>query len=257
MNDLESERNFKELAQYLSPECAEKIFDSLDKLFGTKKELASEIGCSYPTVKKWTGGNTPGEKYLPKILSLAFEHVPSTKKIVAREIFRLRDLGKEFGVLKEFKSSTSQFLAELDKESVKIIRYVDKNRFAHINELADYIGSKSHSEVLTRIKEVINEKSESYFGEPAMEFRKSALDSQTGETVTFSWWLTRTGMEILDPGSKKDQLEVFEEDGKISFIYSSDKDSSFEPKASAKLNHGILSIDILPESKEKESEEGL
>lgn len=244
---MEKERKFEELAQYLSPDGAKKILDRLDDFFGTKKELADRIGCSYPTVKKWSGGNTPGDKYLPAILSLAFEQVPSTKEIVARDIFRLRDLGKDLGVLKEFKSSTSQFLAELDKESVKILRYVDKHRFAHINELAKYLGSNSHSEILTRIEEVINEKSESYFGEPAMEFRKSALDGQTGKTVTFSWWLTRTGLQILDPGSKKDRLEVFESGSKITFIYSTEIDESFNPEASAEFNHGILSIDVLPE----------
>jgi transcriptional regulator with XRE-family HTH domain len=241
---MEREKKFKELSMFLTPEGAEKILLRLDDFFGTKKELAEKIGCSYPTVKKWTRGNTPGKKYLPDILSLAFEHVPSTKKIVAREVFRMRDLGKELGVLKEFKSSTSQFLSEMDKESIKILRYVGKHRFAHINELANYLSGSSHSEILTRIEEVINARSENFFGEPAMEFRKSALDSRTGETVTFSWWLTRTGLEILNPGSKKDRVEVFEDGKKISFIYSSERRNSFQPDAKAEFNHGILSVQI-------------
>jgi|GEM_PF-2340004 len=241
---MKRKKKIKELTRFLTPESAKKILLQLEDFFGTKKELAEKIGCSYPTVKKWANGSSPGKKYLPEILSLAFEHVPATKKIVAREIFRMRDLGKELGVLKEFKSSTSSYLAELDRESIKILRYVGKHRFAHINELENYLNGSSHSEILTRIEEVINERSENFFGEPAMEFRKSALDSQTGETVTFSWWLTRTGLEILNPGSKKDRLEVFEDGKEISFIYSSEVKNSFRPSASAEFNHGILTVRV-------------
>lgn len=251
MREKGEEKLFEQLAEHLSSDCIAEILNRLDDSFGTKKELSEKIGCSYPTVKKWTGGQEPGKKYLPKVISVAFNYVPETRKIVALELFKFRDLGKELGFVKNFKSATAQYFSSLDRESVKILRYLEKHRFAHINELAGYIDSKSHSGVLTKIKDVINRKSRNFFGEPAMEFRTSALDKQTGDTVTFSWWLTRTGMEILKPGTAKDRVEVFERNEEVSFLYSTSKDDFSQPRTKASFNHGILSVKVTAGSKER------
>ncbi len=245
-----TKENLKQLAEYLSTDAVAEILSKLDEVFGTKKELAKKIGCSYPAVKKWTQGNDPGEKYIPNILSVAFDYAPEVRKIVALELFKFRDLGKDMGVVKNFKSATAQYFSSLNKESVKILRYVENQRFAHINELADYLGGKSHSEILKQIEEIINRKSKDFFGEPAMEFRTSALDQQTGETVTFSWWLTRTGMEILQPGTEKDRVEVFESEGEVSFLYSTAKEDFSQFETEVSFNHGILSVNVTSREKE-------
>lgn len=245
-----TENDFDRLAEHLSPEAIRQIVDRLDEAFGTKKELAEKIGCSYPTVKKWLRGQNPGRKYLPDIISVAFEYVPEVRKIIAMELFKFRDLGKALGVVKNFKSATAQYFSSLDRESVRILRYLENKRFAHINELADYLDGKSHSEILKKIEEVINAKSLDFFGEPAMEFKTSALDQQTGDTVTFSWWLTRTGMEILKPGTEKDRVEVFEGDGAVSFIYSPTDVDFSQPGTEVNYNHGILSVKVTSRSKQ-------
>lgn len=244
-----TKESFNQLAEYLSSDAVAEILSRLEEAFGTKKELAKEIGCSYPAVKKWCQGHDPGEKYIPNILSVAFDYAPEVRKIVALELFKFRDLGKNLGVIKNFKSATAQYLSELDKESVKILRYVENQRFAHINELADYLGGKSHSEILSKIEEMINRKSKDFFGEPAMEFRRAALDQQTGETVTFSWWLTRTGMQILQPGTEKDKVEVFESEGEVSFLYSTAKGDFSQSNTEVNHNHGILSVKVTSREK--------
>lgn len=245
-----TEKSFKRLAEHLSSEGITEILNRLDEVFGTKKELAEKIGCSYPTVKKWAQGRNPGMKYLPKIISVAFDYAPEVRKIVALELFKFRDLGKKLGVVKNFKSATAQYLSELDRESVKILWYLEKKRFAHINDLANYLNAKSHSEILNKIEEVINSKSRDFFGKPTMEFRTSALDQQTGETVTFSWWLTRTGMEILKPGTEKDRVEVFEGEGEVSFLYSTVESGFSQPSTEVSYNHGILSVKVMSDKKE-------
>ena len=89
---MNREEKIKNLAECLSSGVVTNILDQLVKYFDTKKELAEMIGCSYPTVKKWTQGHTPGKKYLPKILSIAFQYAPETKKIIAQEILKIQIL---------------------------------------------------------------------------------------------------------------------------------------------------------------------
>ncbi len=241
---VKAEERFARLGEHLSSRALGEILKRLLEIFTTKKELAEKIGCSYPAVKKWAGGQDPGKKYIPNILSVAFDHAPEVRKIVALDLFKFRDLGKELGVIKNFKSATAQYFSELDRESVRILRYLGNQRFAHINDLAEYLGGKSHSEILKKIEEVINDRSRDFFGEPAMEFRTSAIDQQTGETITFSWWLTRTGMEILKPGTEKDRVEVFEGGGEITFIYSTTGGDFSRPETEVNYNHGILSVHV-------------
>ncbi|MFP4589790.1 MAG: hypothetical protein ACLFO3_07485, partial [Candidatus Acetothermia bacterium] len=97
------------------------------------------------------------------------------------------------------------------------------------------------------IKEVINAQSESFFGGPAMEFRTSALDQRSGRTITFCWWLTRIGMEIMKPGTEKDRVEVFQDEQEVSFLYNMGTRNFSCPNSEASFNHGVLAVKVTSE----------
>jgi len=238
------EKATRKLAGHITEEGAREVTQLLIEAAEDERELAGEIGCSYPAIKKWKAGQTPGDGFLPRIMSLALARAVGVEKVLVKEFFRFNNLCRELGVLERGRNRIDRFFSRLDREDVEIIRYLDRNGFAQIDELTRLVEAGSHSELLNRIKDKINRWAELCLGEPMMEFRRSAIDQETGRTITFAWWLTRAGMEALKAETDKDRLEVFDEGDRLTVLYSTGKDFPLEPEASISFSNGILSIEV-------------
>jgi len=63
-------------------------------------------------------------------------------------------------------------------------------------------------DILLKIREIINPTAEKIIGYPILSFESSKVDWETGEKVTFSWWLA--GQPHKD--KKEPLLDIFDED---------------------------------------------
>jgi len=79
--------------------------------------------------------------------------------------------------------------AELDNGSKEILWFLYESRHAGIDTLAKLIEAPNHMDVLLKIREIINPAAEKIIGYPILSFESSRVDRETGENVTFSWWL--------------------------------------------------------------------
>jgi len=108
-------------------------------------------------------------------------------------------------------------LEQLDLQSQWIVDYLWRNRHATIVELADLISAPTHMDVLLRIKGVINPTAEKVIGSPLLVFEKSRIDDETGEAVSFSWWLiARTVIKEAD--KKTTRVDIFDEEDRIDIV---------------------------------------
>jgi|GEM_PF-408529 len=114
-------------------------------------------------------------------------------------------------LLKVDGETLNKIATELDVASKKIIWFLYEQRHARINTLAELIKAPTHMDVLLKIKDTINPTAEKIIGHPILSFETSKVDRETGENVTFSWWLAgqpkRTEREPL--------LDIFDENGNI------------------------------------------
>lgn len=120
---------------------------------------------------------------------------------------------------KDKEKGVSELAETLDEKSRDILIFLYRNRYANIQELSDLIGAKNHSEVLSRLKEVINPTSEKILGRPIVKFEKVKIDPGSGEKILFSWWLTENipiikkgGVDLFDEG---DSLVIVADLGSI------------------------------------------
>lgn len=155
-------------------------------------------------------------KDMPKILSLALQTCPETKEIIKKKVLNeLKNLCLNLNILEE-ENKLSQFMNSLDEKSRAILSYLWEKRHANIREISKLIGSKTDSQTLTRIKEVINPLSQNILGKPVLEFKESKIDPVTGEKKMFNWWMAEDtypirGEELLDIFNEKDYLKIVTE----------------------------------------------
>ncbi|MDO9463985.1 MAG: Hsp20/alpha crystallin family protein [bacterium] len=114
-------------------------------------------------------------------------------------------------LLKVDRETLDKIVTELDPGSKGILWFLYENRHARIDILAKLIKSPTHMDVLLKIREIINPTAEKLIGYPILSFESSKVDWETGEKVTFSWWLAgqpyREKMEPL--------LDIFDEDAEL------------------------------------------
>ena len=108
-------------------------------------------------------------------------------------------------------------LKELDPQSQEIVDYLWRNRHATIVELADLIDAPTHMDILLRIKGVINRTAEKVIGSPLLVFERSRVDSETGDTVLFSWWLIAQTV-IRETDQKVTRVDIFDEGNRIDIV---------------------------------------
>ncbi len=104
--------------------------------------------------------------------------------------------------------NVNQFVSTLDEKSKQIVAYLKKESHAEISELTNLIHASSDMEVLIRVREVINSQAEKSLEEPLIIFRRSKIDSSTGERIMFSWWLNE---KLVDSISDCGLLDIFDE----------------------------------------------
>ncbi len=95
----------------------------------------------------------------------------------------------------------------LDDNCKAILWFLKENGHARIDQMADLTGAANHMEVLTNIKDAINPVSQRLLGCPILSFERSKVDSHTGQTILFSWWLAGE----REKWSKDRLLDIFDE----------------------------------------------
>jgi hypothetical protein len=86
------------------------------------------------------------------------------------------------------KQKIAQFVNSLDEKSRAILHYLWWHRHAEISELRNTCDNPDDFEILHRLKDVINAKSQILRGKPIVSFEQSKVDPLTGEKILFSWW---------------------------------------------------------------------
>ena len=111
----------------------------------------------------------------------------------------------------------AQLLPGLDEKSRSILSYIWWRRHAEISELRNIAGTADDSEVLRRLKEIINEHSLYIRGKPAVNFEQSKIDPLTGQKVLFSWWYLDDDDETLPMGDSA-MVDIFNESDNVTII---------------------------------------
>lgn len=127
-------------------------------------------------------------------------------------------------------------MAGLDPCSGKILSHLLRVRHAHVDELTAVASLRCHSEVLYRIREIINPLASRCLGRPVVELRRLWVDPATGESVSYHWWVDegwarqvrgqRGRLEVRESGTV---LEISVEPGPGS-ILSGDAEVWVRPK---------------------------
>lgn len=128
----------------------------------------------------------------PRILAFALMNFPQAREMLKNDLLgEIESLCEELGLEKREsqKNNLERFMGHIDEESREIIRYLLRNRYAGIRDLSDLIGASSDNDVLVRIREVINPIAKKSLGREIIEFKQSEIDENSGEKVTFKWWL--------------------------------------------------------------------
>ncbi len=86
-------------------------------------------------------------------------------------------------------AAIESFLRHLDADARSIVQLVWERRHATIRELAEHTRLPSHTDILLKIREVINPLAEESLGFPILVFAPARLDTVSGEDVLYSWWI--------------------------------------------------------------------
>jgi HSP20 family molecular chaperone IbpA len=114
-------------------------------------------------------------------------------------------------LLKVDRETLDKIVTKLDADSKGILWFLYENRHARIDTLAKLIEAPTHMDVLLKIREIINPTAEKIIGYPILSFENSKVDWETGEKVTFSWWLA--GQPHKE--RKEPLLDIFDEDAEL------------------------------------------
>jgi len=114
-------------------------------------------------------------------------------------------------LLKVDRETLNKIVTELDADSKEILWFLYENRHARIDTLSKLIEAPTHMDILLKIREIINPTAEKIIGYPILLFESSKVDRETGEKVSFSWWLAgQSHKEREEP-----LLDIFDEDADL------------------------------------------
>jgi len=128
--------------------------------------------------------------------------------------FNLETWRKELymrALLKVEREMVEKIVSELDADSKEILMFLYENRHARIDTLAKLIEAPTHMDILLKIREIINPTAEKIIGYPILLFESSKVDRESGEKVTFSWWLA----DQSHKERKEPLLDIFDEDNDL------------------------------------------
>jgi HSP20 family molecular chaperone IbpA len=84
-----------------------------------------------------------------------------------------------------------ELAAAVGPPAARVLWHLWERCHAGIEELADLVDFPTHMDVLTLLREGINEPARRLLGGPVLVFKERALDRSSGRTVCFNWWLER------------------------------------------------------------------
>jgi HSP20 family molecular chaperone IbpA len=154
----------------------------------------------------------------------------------------------------KIKGDLAQLLEVLDERSRAILWHLWWHRYAEISELRELIDAPSDFEVLHRLKDVINEKSQRLWSKPIVGFEQSKFDPITGDKVLFSWWfLDEENVPIS--GGDKPLVDLFDEKDGITII--AELPTSVElSQPDVQIRNGILKVRLKKKGKNARSRLG-
>ncbi|MFQ5840856.1 MAG: Hsp20/alpha crystallin family protein [Thermodesulfobacteriota bacterium] len=137
--------------------------------------------------------------------------------IVMRDLESWRKKIHELTAPKIEEETVKKVAEGLEPESREILWTIWQNRHANIDELAELIAAPNHMDVLLKIKNIINPRSEKITGRPILTFERSKIDDGTGEKILFSWWIMG---EREEPRIRKREMpiDVFDEGDHVNII---------------------------------------
>ena len=118
--------------------------------------------------------------------------------------------------LKVDQATVQRIATQLDDDGRDILWYLWENGHARINRLAELIQAPNHMHILLVIRETINPISEKELGCAILSFERKRIDSETGEIITFSWWLIGKKEKFL-PNEER-LVDIFDEGEQIRVI---------------------------------------
>ena len=137
-----------------------------------------------------------------------------------------------------------QFLATLDETSRTILMHLWWNRHASIADLRNILDGASDFDILSRLRDVINNKAVAFQGKPIVGFEQSKIDSVTGEKVMFEWWFLEQDIEGQNfQTSDKPLVDVFNEKDALAIVVSlpSSVDTSHP---TIEVKNGVLKLTL-------------
>lgn len=134
-------------------------------------------------------------------------------QLLPRNFYRM-DAG---AVVAKNEKGLAQFFDLLDEKSRAILWYLWWRRHAQISELRELISTSSDFDVLHRLKDIINEKAQQFWGKPVVSFEQSKIDPLTGDKVLFNWWFLDE-VNVPFAGGDKPLVDVFNERDSVTVI---------------------------------------
>ena len=146
-------------------------------------------------------------------ISLSYKNSKDSKKykiwLVVKDLENWKKRIYQISLLKLDLDTVKKIAVSLDPDGRDILWFLWENRHARIDRLAELINAPSHMHVLLNIKETINPIAEKVVGCPVLSFERSKMDTETGENILFSWWLSG-GLGELE-NKNQGLIDIFDE----------------------------------------------
>ncbi len=153
-------------------------------------------------------------------LCIAYDAVEGSRGgrilLITNRISEWKEKIQQMCFLKIDLETIQRISGHLDVESREILWHLWEYRHARINRLADLIKAPDHLHVLSLITETINPISQKTLGCPILSFERKRNDPDTGEAITFSWWIIGQRASLLP--SEERLVDIFEEGETIRVI---------------------------------------
>ncbi len=124
----------------------------------------------------------------------------------------------------------------------RVLWHLWQESHADIEELAALVDAPTHMDVLTLLREGINEPACRLLGGPVLVFKERAFDPDTGRTICFQWWLERDE-EAGEQSSVQPQVEIHDEGEALLVVATVPRASEEVPRALVRGRRLVLAAE--------------
>lgn len=154
-------------------------------------------------------------------LRISYEHTNASKSrmkalLITNQTHVWKKKIHQICFLKVDFTAIQKIATQLDADGRDILWYLWEKGHARINHLAELVQAPNHMYVLMVIRETINPIAEKELGCAILSFEKEKTDPETGEIITFSWWLIGKKDRFL-PNDER-LVDIFDEGERIRVI---------------------------------------